>query len=79
MLVHTGDKPYNCQHCEKAFRRKEHLRVHCSRVHNIELPKREKVQTVSVDNCLLKMQNEVETLNADDCGLTLVVGDSVVI
>jgi len=80
MLIHTGDKPHACEHCGKAFRRKEHLKVHCSRVHNVEFLKREKVQPISFDSALLNIQNkDVETINADYCGLTLVIGDSVVV
>lgn len=80
MLVHTGDKPYGCQQCPKAFRRKEHLRVHLSRVHKIELPKRTRVEPIVLDGSLLKMQAEnAEAINVDDCGLALVIGDSVVV
>ena len=28
MKVHTGERPYKCGHCDKAFRRQSHLVVH---------------------------------------------------
>ena len=80
MLVHSGDRPYGCEHCGKAFRRKEHLRAHCSRLHNVELPTRDRVQTVPLDSCLIMEQNQdTSAVYTDDGGLTLVIGDSVVV
>jgi len=40
MLMHTGERPHKCQYCEKAYRSKYDLRLHCLRVHEIELPAR---------------------------------------
>lgn len=38
MLMHTGLRPYKCQMCDKAYRSKFDLRLHCVRIHGVELP-----------------------------------------
>ena len=35
MLLHTGEKPFNCDHCEVAFVRKPQLVSHLNRAHGI--------------------------------------------
>mmetsp|Transcript_25003 Transcript_25003/g.60151 ORF Transcript_25003/g.60151 Transcript_25003/m.60151 type:complete len:395 (+) Transcript_25003:101-1285(+) len=35
MLKHSGDRPFNCTVCKKAFRQKQHLNVHIRDVHRI--------------------------------------------
>lgn len=79
MLVHNDDKPYRCEHCCKSFRRKEHLRAHSSRVHGVELPRREKVQQFTLENLLTMEAEGIDAVNAEDCAQALVIGDSVVI
>jgi len=74
MMIHTGHKPHACETCGRAFRRKEHLRRHCSQQHGLELPRREKVARVSVDDlALLAVDND------DTHATSLVVGDYVVV
>ncbi len=32
--IHDGQKPFECSHCHKAFRQKEHLQIHSKYAHN---------------------------------------------
>ncbi|XP_065206922.1 zinc finger protein 765-like [Planococcus citri] len=44
-LMHTGEKPYACAHCDERFARQDLLRIHGKTVHDIRVrPKREPVQ-----------------------------------
>ena len=76
MLIHTGEKSNVCEWCGEVFRRKDHLRVHRERVHGAELPGREKVERISLGDCLLAVNNEnmaaVDALSiaADICVVT---------
>lgn len=36
--THTEVKPYCCSHCDKAYKNRLDLRIHCTKVHNVELP-----------------------------------------
>jgi len=45
MLIHSGDKPHGCEWCGGTFRRKDHLRVHCERVHSVELSRHANVES----------------------------------
>jgi len=43
--THTGDRPYCCSVCNKTYRHSFDLRIHCTRVHNLQLPRRHNRQT----------------------------------
>lgn len=34
MLIHTDQKPYQCDHCYQSFRQKQLLKRHCNLYHN---------------------------------------------
>ncbi len=35
LLIHTGETPFNCFHCDYASNRKESLKSHCIRTHEM--------------------------------------------
>jgi uncharacterized Zn-finger protein len=39
MRSHSGERPYKCQLCSKAYKQNANLRIHYQRVHKIVLPK----------------------------------------
>lgn len=45
ILVHTGEKPFTCSFCEKAYKNRVDLRLHCQRVHQVNITKRTTVAT----------------------------------
>lgn len=42
--THTKTKPYRCSHCDNEYKNRIDLRIHCTRVHNVELPVQRKAK-----------------------------------
>lgn len=49
ILVHTGEKPFTCSFCEKAYKNRVDLRLHCQRVHQVNITKRSSVAQNTAD------------------------------
>jgi len=91
MLIHSGSRPYNCQWCAAAYRRRDNLRVHCARMHGVRLPSLREIKVQRVNsppdskNCLFQRVNSADSNclfavnNQDADVLTLVASNETVV